>query len=124
VLGAEGIGPNARAERLATAATAETLADRVTLTTDNPRTEDPNQILDDLLAGFHHPGRVRVEPDRKVAIEVTLADAHPGDAVLIAGKGRQTFQILSDRVLPFDDAAVARGWLRAHRRPRSQRSYA
>jgi UDP-N-acetylmuramoyl-L-alanyl-D-glutamate--2,6-diaminopimelate ligase len=124
VLGAEGIRPNARAERLATAATAEELADRVTLTTDNPRAEDPNQILDDLLAGFYHPGRVRIEPDRQGAIELALADAQAGDAVLIAGKGRQAFQILSDRVIPFDDAAIVREWLRAHRRPGSRRTSA
>ena len=113
VLGAEGgrEGANGRAERLLTAATAEALADRVVLTSDNPRAEDPNQILDDLLAGVSHPGRVRVEPDRRRAIEAALADALPGDAVLIAGKGRQAFQVLADRVVPCDDAAIARDWL-------------
>jgi UDP-N-acetylmuramoyl-L-alanyl-D-glutamate--2,6-diaminopimelate ligase len=115
VLGAEGHRADARSERLALSATAEALADRVILTTDNPRAEDPDQILDDLLAGFNHPGRVRVEPDRRRAIETALGDAQPGDAVLIAGKGRQTFQILADRALSFDDAAVARSWLRADR---------
>ena len=115
VVGAEGLRENARDERLALAAAAEAVADRLTLTTDNPRSEDPNQILDDLLAGTWHPGRVRVEPDRRLAIEAALSDALPGDAVLIAGKGRQTFQILTDRAVPFDDAAVARAWLRAHK---------
>jgi len=117
VLGAEGCrgGDDAVAERRALAAAAEALADRVTLTTDNPRTEDPDQILDDLLAGLLRPGRARVEPDRRRAIESALADARPGDAVLIAGKGRLTFQILADRAVPFDDAAVARDWLRASR---------
>jgi len=115
VLGAEGHRHAARAERLELAAAAEPLADRLTFTTDNPRTEDPDGILDDLLAGLTHPGRVRVEPDRRRAIEAALADALPGDAVLIAGKGRQTFQILADRAEPFEDAAVARAWLRAVR---------
>jgi UDP-N-acetylmuramoyl-L-alanyl-D-glutamate--2,6-diaminopimelate ligase len=115
VLGAEGNRPASRADRLGLAATVERLADRVTITTDNPRTEDPNQILDDLLSGFYHPGRVRVEPDRRRAIEAALADAQPGDAVLIAGKGRRTFQILADRAIPFDDEEIARAWLRAHR---------
>ena len=54
--------------RLGLAQAAEEGADRVILTTDNPRTEDPNQILDDLLSGFRRPGRVRIEPDRSRAI--------------------------------------------------------
>ena len=85
------------------------------LTLSNPRTEDPGQILSDLLAGFHQPGKVCVEPDRRLAIEAALADARSGDAVLIAGKGRHTFQILADRVIPFDDNDVARQWLRTRR---------
>jgi UDP-N-acetylmuramoyl-L-alanyl-D-glutamate--2,6-diaminopimelate ligase len=119
VFGAEGVrdgsDADARAARRALAAAAEALAHRVTLTTDNPRTEDPDRILDDLLAGFRRPGRVRVEPDRRRAIESALSDARPGDAVLFAGKGREGFQILADGALPFDDAAVAREWLREHR---------
>ncbi len=117
VFGAEGRpgDPRATRGRHSLAATAESLADRLTITNDNPRTEDPDLILDDLLAGFCRPGRVRVEPDRRRAIEAALADAEPGDAVLIAGKGRQTFQIFADHALPFDDAAVARECLRAQR---------
>jgi UDP-N-acetylmuramoyl-L-alanyl-D-glutamate--2,6-diaminopimelate ligase len=114
VFGAEGNRPDGRDERLSLALAAESLADRVTLTTDNPRTEDPDQIFDDLLAGFRRPGRVRVEPDRALAIGATLLDALPGDAVLIAGKGRQTFQIFTDRAEPFDDVETARRWLRTH----------
>jgi UDP-N-acetylmuramoyl-L-alanyl-D-glutamate--2,6-diaminopimelate ligase len=113
VLGAEGLQD--RGVRLGLAQAAEQGADRVILTSDNPRTEDPNQILDDLLSGFRRPGRVRLEPDRQCAIEAALHDARTGDVVLIAGKGRQSYQILADRVLPFDDAAVAAQWLRAHR---------
>jgi UDP-N-acetylmuramoyl-L-alanyl-D-glutamate--2,6-diaminopimelate ligase len=96
---------------------AEAGADRVILTLSNPRTEAPNQILDDLLAGFRRPGKVRVEPDRRQAIEAALADARTGDSVLIVGKGRQTYQILADRVIPFDDAEIAREWLHRHARP-------
>ena len=113
VVGAEGHADNARAARLGLAAAAEAGADRIVLTTDNPRTEPPDRILDDLLAGFRRPGRVRVEPDRRLAIEAALTDALPGDGVLIAGKGRQTFQILADRAVPFDDATTARDCLRA-----------
>lgn len=121
VVGSEGLTD--RAERLVLATAAEQGADRVVLTTDNPRTEDPNQIVDDLLAGFRRPGRVRIELDRQNAIEAALSDAQPGDAVLIAGKGHQTFQILSDRAIPFDDRAIAAQWLRTHRTT-SQRSSA
>jgi UDP-N-acetylmuramoyl-L-alanyl-D-glutamate--2,6-diaminopimelate ligase len=117
VFGAEGArgDGDGRPGRLALAASAEALADRLTLTADNPRTEDPDQILDDLLAGLRRPGRARVEPDRTRAIEAALADARPGDAVLLLGKGRQTFQIFADRAEPFDDVDVARRWLRRHR---------
>jgi UDP-N-acetylmuramoyl-L-alanyl-D-glutamate--2,6-diaminopimelate ligase len=84
VLSAEGGGD--RTDRRRLAEVVENSADRVILTVSNPRTEDPNQILDDLLAGFRRPGKVRVEPDRQVAIEAALADARCGDVVLIAGK--------------------------------------
>jgi UDP-N-acetylmuramoyl-L-alanyl-D-glutamate--2,6-diaminopimelate ligase len=110
VVGAEGLQD--RVVRLGLAEAAEAGADRVILTSDNPRTEDVNQILDDLLSGFCRPGRVRIEPDRQRAIAAALGDARAGDAVLIAGKGRQAFQILADRVLPFDDSVVAVEWLR------------
>jgi UDP-N-acetylmuramoyl-L-alanyl-D-glutamate--2,6-diaminopimelate ligase len=120
VLGAEGLQD--RAVRLSLAQAAEEGADRVILTSDNPRSEDPNQILDDLLSGFRRPGRVRVEPDRGRAIAIALADARAGDAVLLAGKGRQTYQILADCVLPFDDSAIATQWLRTHRTAPSRSS--
>jgi UDP-N-acetylmuramoyl-L-alanyl-D-glutamate--2,6-diaminopimelate ligase len=113
VLGGE--GNQERPVRRALAEAAELGADRVILTLGNPRSEDPNQLLDDLLGGFHRPGKVRVELDRMRAIEAALADARPGDAVLIAGKGRNAYQILANRVVPFDDFAVAREWLRSHR---------
>jgi UDP-N-acetylmuramoyl-L-alanyl-D-glutamate--2,6-diaminopimelate ligase len=111
VLSAEGQGDRALRRQLAQIA--ETGADRVILTLSNPRTEDPNQILDDLLAGFRRPGKVLVEPDRRIAIETALAHARSGDVVLIAGKGRHTYQIFADSVLPFDDHVVTRQWLRA-----------
>jgi UDP-N-acetylmuramoyl-L-alanyl-D-glutamate--2,6-diaminopimelate ligase len=122
ILSAEGCGD--RHERRRLAEVAEAGADRVILTLSNPRTEDPNQILDDLLAGFRRPGKVRVEPDRRDAIAVALSDARTGDAVLITGKGRRTYEILADRVVPFDDAEVARQWLVHHARAAtsSQRS--
>ncbi|WP_435021094.1 Mur ligase family protein [Tundrisphaera sp. TA3] len=113
VVGAEGHGD--RDGRLALARVAEAGADRVVLTSDNPRGEDPDRIFDDLLAGFRRPSRARVEPDRRQAIGLALDDARPGDAVLIAGKGRHAHQVLADRVVPFDDAEVAARHLAQHR---------
>ena len=110
-------GTRTQPARRALAEAAELGADRVILTLGNPRTEDPDQVLDDLLGGFRRPGKVRVEPDRRRAIEAALADARPGDAVLIAGKGRNAYQIFADRVVPFDDFAVARAWLRGRQAP-------
>ena len=113
VIGAQGGGQRLR--RVALARAAEAAADLVVLTTDNPRLEDPDRILDDLLAGFRHPGRAFVEPDRRAAIAFALLEARAGDAVLIAGKGHHAHQILADRVFPFDDAEVAAGCLRTNR---------
>jgi UDP-N-acetylmuramoyl-L-alanyl-D-glutamate--2,6-diaminopimelate ligase len=110
VLSAE--GNQDRSDRRTLAEAAELGADRVILTLGNPRSEAPDQILDDLLGGFCRPGKVRVEPDRKRAIEAALADARPGDAVLIAGKGRNAYQIFAGQIIPFDDFAVARACLR------------
>lgn len=112
IMSAEGEGD--RAERRLLAEIAENSADRVILTLNNPRAEDPNQIIDDLLAGFRRPGKVRVEPDRQVAIESALSHARTGDVVIITGKGRRTYQIFADSVIPFDDHAVVRRWLRTH----------
>jgi len=112
VLSAEGGGDRGARRRLAEIA--ENGADRVILTLSNPRTEEPNQILDDVLAGFRRPGMVRVQPDRRIAIDTAISDARAGDVVLIAGKGRHTYQIFADSVIPFDDRDVARQSLRAH----------
>jgi UDP-N-acetylmuramoyl-L-alanyl-D-glutamate--2,6-diaminopimelate ligase len=104
-----------RAMRRELAATAETSADRVVLTLGDPRTEDPGQILNDLLAGFQKPGRVLAVADRRTAIEAALEEARCGDAVLVAGKGRNAYQIFADRVIPFDDNAVTAQLLRRRR---------
>jgi UDP-N-acetylmuramoyl-L-alanyl-D-glutamate--2,6-diaminopimelate ligase len=115
-------GNRDRTQRRQLAEVAENGADRVILTLCNPRIEDPNQIIDDLLGGFRQPGRVRVELDRRHAIESALAHARTGDAVLIAGKGRHAYQIFADSVVPFDDHAVARQCLRAKFASARQRS--
>jgi UDP-N-acetylmuramyl-tripeptide synthetase len=84
------------------------LADEVILTSDNPRSEDPQRILDEIAAGCKRAGRVCAqEPDRGLAIRQALSQARAGDTVLIAGKGHETYQILKDRKIPFSDSEVA-----------------
>lgn len=85
-------------------------ADLVVITSDNPRSEDPQSIVDAALAGVEsgYRGRVLVEVDRREAIRRAIGGARPGDVVVIAGKGHETTQTIGDTVLPFDDRAVAR----------------
>lgn len=84
------------------------LADRVLLTSDNPRHEDPLAIIAAIEAGMATTAHVTVEPDRTTAIAIALAEAQPGDVVLIAGKGHETVQVVGDQEHPFDDRDVAR----------------
>lgn len=87
------------------------LADRVWVTSDNPRSEPPAAIIEEILAGVRRAGgqdRVTSEVDRRRAIAQALGWAREGDAVVIAGKGHETYQIVGDTVLPFDDRAVVR----------------
>ncbi len=83
-------------------------SDFVVLTSDNPRSEDPQAILNDVLPGLAVTGtRYTVEPDRVSAIHAAIRAAEPEDIVLIAGKGHEKVQVLKDRTIPFDDAEVA-----------------
>lgn len=92
---------------------AASLSDAVVLTSDNPRSEDPEKILSEILAGVGVRKEIcTVEPDRRTAIRRALEMARPGDTVLLAGKGHETYQILADRTIPFDDREVAREFLR------------
>jgi UDP-N-acetylmuramoyl-L-alanyl-D-glutamate--2,6-diaminopimelate ligase len=89
-------------------------ADLVVVTSDNPRHEDPESILDAVVAGAKGgPGRVHREPDRARAIRYALEAAGPGDVVLLAGKGHETVQITGDAKVPFDDRRVAADVLKA-----------
>jgi len=85
---------------------AAALSDVAIVTSDNPRSEAPRSIIDEILAGVEE-GTVEVEPDRRAAIEQALAQAREGDIVVIAGKGHEQGQEIGDRVLPFDDRVVA-----------------
>ena len=83
------------------------LADLAILTSDNPRSEDPDSIIEQVRAGVRAVDRLVVEPDRAAAITAAIAAAKPGDVVVIAGKGHETGQEIAGVVHPFDDRAVA-----------------
>ena len=89
---------------------ASELADVAIVTSDNPRSEDPQAIIDEIVAGA--VGEVEVEPDRAAAIARAVELAREGDVVLIAGKGAEQGQQLADRTIPFDDREAAREALR------------
>ena len=88
-------------------AIAADLADLVIVTSDNPRTEDPQAILREILAGMEGTRTpVLVEPDRTAAIRLALSRAQPGDLVLLAGKGHETYQEVGGARLPLDEREV------------------
>lgn len=93
---------------------AEAGADLVVITSDNPRSEDPEQIISEIVAGLERPSEVIVCADRAAAISIGLAAAKPSDVVIIAGKGHETTQTIGDSVVEFDDREVAINWLRAN----------
>ena len=97
-------GDRDRGKRPVMGKTAASLADVAVLTSDNPRSEDPMAIIDEVLDG--NDG-LTVVPDRHDAIDFAIAQARPDDVVVIAGKGHETGQIVGDHVLPFDDRDVA-----------------
>ncbi|MCY1456719.1 UDP-N-acetylmuramoyl-L-alanyl-D-glutamate--2,6-diaminopimelate ligase [compost metagenome] len=89
------------------AAIAEELADVVFVTDDNPRGEDGDVIVADIMAGFADASRVNVQRDRARAIGAAVAQAGPGDIVLVAGKGHEPYQEIAGIKQPFDDTDVA-----------------
>jgi len=107
-------GDRDRGKRPLMGGIAARLADRVYVTSDNPRSEDPEAIVAEILAGVPHERHAAtvVEPDRRRAIELAAAEARAGDVVLIAGKGHEQGQTFADRKLPFDDRLVAAEALR------------
>lgn len=102
-------GDRDRTKRPRMARTAEKWADAIYVTSDNPRTEDPRSILDQIVAGFSPACRQRavVEIDRRAAIARILRDAEPGDVVLLAGKGHENYQIIGTEKRHFDDVEEA-----------------
>jgi UDP-N-acetylmuramyl tripeptide synthase len=124
-------GDRDRTKRSLMGAVASRLSDLVIITSDNPRSEDPAQIIEEIKRGIVMPPD-RVGPnqpvpkgkpylaivDRQAAIERAVQDARPGDLVLIAGKGHEKYQEIGGRVLPFDDVDVATGALARRARSR------
>jgi UDP-N-acetylmuramoyl-L-alanyl-D-glutamate--2,6-diaminopimelate ligase len=108
-------GDRDRSKRPEMGEVAARLADRVLLTSDNPRSEDPLAIIDAVRAGMHRTDGLTVEPDRGSAIAIAIEEAQAGDAVVIAGKGHETMQLVGEERIPFDDRDVARAALRARR---------
>jgi UDP-N-acetylmuramoyl-L-alanyl-D-glutamate--2,6-diaminopimelate ligase len=101
-------GDRDRSKRPLMGEAAAELSDFVVLTSDNPRTEDPLVIINDALVGLRrHDVPHTAEPDREKGIRLILAEARSGDIVILAGKGHETYQILKDGKIPFDDREVA-----------------
>jgi UDP-N-acetylmuramoyl-L-alanyl-D-glutamate--2,6-diaminopimelate ligase len=103
-------GDRDRAKRPLMGEVAARLADRAIVTSDNPRSEEPLAIIEEIRAGM--AGEEEVEPDRAAAIARAVEDAGEGDVIVIAGKGHEQGQELRDRTIPFDDREVARDALR------------
>jgi UDP-N-acetylmuramoyl-L-alanyl-D-glutamate--2,6-diaminopimelate ligase len=107
-------GDRDRTKRPVMGELASRLADRCVVTSDNPRSERPEAIIGEILAGIPKEmrGRCSVEPDRASAIRLAIEQASPNDLVLIAGKGHEDYQIFADRTIHFDDREVAQQVLR------------
>jgi UDP-N-acetylmuramoyl-L-alanyl-D-glutamate--2,6-diaminopimelate ligase len=123
-------GDRDRTKRPLMGAVAARLSDLVIVTSDNPRSEDPSRIIEEVMRGIVMPAD-RVAPkgqrgtpalgivDRGEAVEKAIKDARPGDLILLAGKGHEKYQVIGDKDIPFDDVEVARAAL-ARRRSRSR----
>jgi UDP-N-acetylmuramyl tripeptide synthase len=103
-------GDRDRTKRPLMGAVAARLSDVVVVTSDNPRSEPPEAILEEIQRGMNGGRRAERHAivDRREAIVRALEMAQPGDAVVIAGKGHETYQVLRDRTVPFDDRQIAR----------------
>jgi UDP-N-acetylmuramoyl-L-alanyl-D-glutamate--2,6-diaminopimelate ligase len=102
-------GDRDRTKRPRMARVAEQLADFLVVTSDNPRTEDPNAIIEDIVTGFKNRGSaaITIESDRRKAIKLAIEAAEPQDIVLIAGKGHETYQIIGTQKFDFSDKEIA-----------------
>jgi len=106
-------GDRDHSKRALMAKVAEQYADKIIVTTDNPRHEDPQDIINEVLTGFSSLQNVEAVLDRRQAIDIAISNAQPGDVVLLAGKGHETSQVVGDVHIAFDDRRVARELLSA-----------
>jgi UDP-N-acetylmuramoyl-L-alanyl-D-glutamate--2,6-diaminopimelate ligase len=108
-------GDRDRTKRPKMGVVAERLADLVIVTSDNPRTENPDAIINEICVGFSSgwegAGKITIEPDRRVAIRMAIESAEEGDVVLIAGKGHENYQIIGTTKHHFDDVEEAQAAL-------------
>lgn len=107
-------GDRDRTKRRPMAEAVSRIADVVVLTSDNPRTEDPEAIIDDLVEGMGEVAFLR-EADRRRAIRAALGEARPGDTVVLAGKGHETYQVIGTEKLPFEERRIVADVLREMR---------
>jgi UDP-N-acetylmuramoyl-L-alanyl-D-glutamate--2,6-diaminopimelate ligase len=104
-------GERDRGKRAQMGQVAESLADELYITDDNPRGEDPKRIVQDILGGLAHPERAQVQHDRAASIAAAVAAAIPGDVILVAGKGHEDYQLAGAERRPFSDLAQVRAAL-------------
>jgi UDP-N-acetylmuramoyl-L-alanyl-D-glutamate--2,6-diaminopimelate ligase len=105
-------GERDRTKRPLMGEAAGSLSDLVVLTSDNPRSEDPLRIINDVVVGLQKVNaKYRVEPDREQAVVMAIEEARPGDIILLAGKGHETYQVLRESTIEFDDREKARAIL-------------
>lgn len=107
-------GDRDQGKRALMGAVAERLADRVIVTDDNPRGEDPSVITDQILSGINNTSATAVFHDRREAITQAINSSTQADCVLVAGKGHEAIQVAGDQVLPFDDREIVRECLRRY----------
>ena len=110
-------GDRDRSKRAPMGTIAVQSADKIWITSDNPRSEMPSAIIQDILEGIRPLGhtkmaKVIIELDRSIAIREAIFSAKEGDTVLIAGKGHENYQIFKDVTIPFDDRESAKRWWR------------
>lgn len=101
-------GDRDKGKRPLMSAVAEEHADSLVLTNDNPRFEDPNQIIQDIQQGLTGTKPVYIEPDRRLAIRYAIKKAKPEDVILVAGKGHENYQLIAGKKYPFSDAREVR----------------
>ena len=102
-------GNRSRTRRFEMGEVSGNLSDYTVITSDNPRNEEPDSIIADIVTGISKTsGRYEIEPDRSKAIKLSINMAEKGDTVLIAGKGHEDYQIFADKTIHFDDCEHAR----------------